>query len=90
MSVDRDHTAWLCACLLGLWISAPALAEPPAKPKPAPVPRTAAAKPDAGTTDTRAHPTPQKKPEDEAVVKNLELLMIMEMLKDYDLLDDSD
>ncbi len=60
----------------------------PAKPAPLPsaiAPAAHAAQPVAAST---APTKPATKPGDEAIVRDLELLMLLEMLKDYELLDD--
>jgi hypothetical protein len=59
----------------------------PAPPKPQPKPER---KPEAHAQKppTPKHPTVQAG--DDPVIRDLELLMIMEMMKDYDLLDDTD
>jgi hypothetical protein len=60
----------------------PPAAKPPAAPKPAPPPPKA--KPPAPPPKPPAHP------EDEAIIEQLELFMLMEMMKDYDILRETD
>ena len=64
----------------------PKKAPPPRSPNPAPAPPAPAPPPKAAPPK----PPPPKNPEDEAIIEQLELFMLMEMMKDYEILRETD
>ena len=93
-SERRRQSAFLLIALLGAsQVHAQAAPAPPppknAQKKPAPLP--AKAKPPAPPKPQPAPKPPAKAhPEDEAIVRDLELYMLFEMLNDYELFYDDD